>query len=740
MARKAVVIGASMLVCLNLAAFVSLNLLAMLGGITVIASLLVFLLFRSRQTGKTVLIVLTTLLVCFVLYGTREAFVRLPALKYDSLEVELKGQVYEQPVRNAAGYDTVLLVSSVNGNKEHFKVRLYYYQATDWELADHLLLKVKLKKPPDDSVFSASSLKADGIFLTGTLTKELAKQPTDTFSLLKFRYGIQNTIKQKINAFLPSEEGAVLTGMLLGDKQSISEQTTADFRRSGISHILVVSGLHVAIVTELFAALFVFLGLSRKKALLFSLIPMMGFLILTGFGPSAMRAEIMMGIYIVAYCLGKQSDSLSSLFTAVIFLGLWNPYLLNAPSLLLSIFSVLGILCVGIPIQGWLFKKFAEKKLLHIILCRIGALGAVSFGAALFTSALSSLFFGQVALMGTFTNLIILPILPIIVFLAMVFLALGFVFPPNLAEILSLPFYSVCRFLLGMILSAAHWIGSFPFAVWNTDRLFVVFMLAGVTILLWIGIASKNKRKLVLSVVLSTVLVIGSFGSYAALFTGCSEVSMIASRNARVFVLRDKGKTIVYGPYGDDSVSRLLKEYLLGMGVHEIDLILLPEGEGIFSSGLIRHLRDFKVKQIVTEITPTLQQQLPQMFNADTKLLPSGAQTIVLSKESQVELFRENENAYGVRIKLGDTKIRILQSPRGVAEEGEKGYQAMFFVKEGLSDFLKSDTLIGVTDKLSDTGTLSLSGRRLYETGEFAVCTLLTRKRGDITVRSEGMG
>ena len=152
--------------------------------------------------------------------------------------------------------------------------------------------------------------------------------------------GIRNRIHVFLNKNLSSEVKAVYAALLLGEKQGLSERLRDDFSKSGVSHLLAISGLHLGMVMMLIYATAWFL-FSRSEYLLLkfnlkkiivilSLIPTFIYAALTHFSPATSRAFIMLVLLWWALFSGRRKDSWLFLAAAAwLLLILYPPILYN---------------------------------------------------------------------------------------------------------------------------------------------------------------------------------------------------------------------------------------------------------------------------------------------------------------------------------------------------------------------------------------------------------------------------
>ena len=147
---------------------------------------------------------------------------------------------------------------------------------------------------------------------------------------------------------LPTGQRALFTGFVLGDDRGQSAAVVDDFRGSGLSHLLVVSGENVAFVLAVAGPLLRRFGLRWR--LLAGITVLAGFGLLTRWEPSVLRAEAMAGIALAATTLGRPVSALRVLALAVSGLLVADPLLVHSVSFLLSVGASAGITLLAAPL------------------------------------------------------------------------------------------------------------------------------------------------------------------------------------------------------------------------------------------------------------------------------------------------------------------------------------------------------------------------------------------------------
>ncbi|MGH9783742.1 MAG: ComEC/Rec2 family competence protein, partial [Terriglobia bacterium] len=139
----------------------------------------------------------------------------------------------------------------------------------------------------------------------------------------------------------PTNQGAILKAILLGDDNDLDLDTASDFQASGTYHVLIVSGLHVTILA---ASLFWLLSLFRVPGIACTLVAagaVVGYTALTGAGIPVVRAALMVFLYLAAREVYRERALLNSIAAAALLLLVLHPSDLRDPSFQLSFLAVL---------------------------------------------------------------------------------------------------------------------------------------------------------------------------------------------------------------------------------------------------------------------------------------------------------------------------------------------------------------------------------------------------------------
>ena len=233
--------------------------------------------------------------------------------------------------------------------------------------------------------------------------------PYQTF-LMKFRSGCAGILDR----ICPAQDSAVFKAVLLGDTSGMEPEVRSMYQRHGISHLLAVSGQHLAIIGGGIYLIMRRLGLGFGRAGMMGAMFIISYGIMSGSSGSAIRAVIMtMCLWLAAYG-GRSYDTLSALGLAAIILLWKSPYLLFASGFQLSFGAVSAIGGLG----GWLRSGFhMEKGWRNTIL--------MSLCVQIVITPVVLYHYYQHPLYGIFMNLLVIPLIAILMYSGILGIFLG---------------------------------------------------------------------------------------------------------------------------------------------------------------------------------------------------------------------------------------------------------------------------------------------------------------------------
>ena len=243
---------------------------------------------------------------------------------------------------------------------------------------------------------------SEGVFLKGDLSKIVLTSDNDF--ILSGISRVKAYIKTAIFDGFGREEAATILALLTGDRSYFSDTFYNNVKAAGVAHVMVVSGMHLAIIVSFLTYFLNKLFYNRYLKALIIFITVIAVFAVCGFTMSMLRAGITYILIALALLLNRQSKSENNLGTAVSIILLFNPLIIFNVAFQLSVLSTFGILVVAIPIIEFITQnKIIKLRPLSALTSSV----IISVSALLFTLPITILVFGYVSNMAVLTNLLI---------------------------------------------------------------------------------------------------------------------------------------------------------------------------------------------------------------------------------------------------------------------------------------------------------------------------------------------
>lgn len=244
--------------------------------------------------------------------------------------------------------------------------------------------------------------KGKGVF-TGLELEELTTGKIPAFSIQRYLQEFKTGKESLYYRLLEERDASIACAMVLGEKKDIDPEIKELYRKSGIAHLIAISGLHIALLGgTLYHILRKLLGGYLCPAMAGGLmIGMYG--CLTGLSGATLRAIIMLVMSIFADVVGRQYDSVSAVAVALLWMLFENPYQLYQAGFLLSYGAVLAIAVIA-PLWKQLLHRV--PKLLETFF--------VSVSIQLVTTPIQLYYFYEIPLYGVFFNVLVIPLMSVL--------------------------------------------------------------------------------------------------------------------------------------------------------------------------------------------------------------------------------------------------------------------------------------------------------------------------------------
>ncbi len=292
----------------------------------------------------------------------------------------------------------------------------------------------------------------------------------------------RSSFENKIIRVVPAPYSSLANGILFGGSGGLSADIKDDFSKTGMTHIVAVSGYNVTIIAEYLILLGIFLGLWRKQAIWFAFAGIFLFVVMIGLPASAVRAGIMSGILLWAMKNGRLASSQNAIVFAGSMMVAFNPLLLRWDvGFQLSFLATLGIVASASFWEKSFVKKHKALGISEVVM--------LSLSAQIFVLPIIAYNFQTVSLISLLANVLILPIIPISMLLVFLVCFFGFIFTP-----LSIVFAWLSFLLLFYEIKLIHILAEFPWASVSIEKVSAWWVFLYYCILV-LGMYIMKRRK-----------------------------------------------------------------------------------------------------------------------------------------------------------------------------------------------------------------------------------------------------
>jgi len=329
----------------------------------------------------------------------------------DPSQVILQGQVFSKPDIAKGRTRFQFAVNQVNGKKQSFIALLSWYQkAPTLQLGDNWQLIVRLKKPrnlQNPGAFNyEQSLQAKHIAWIGYVRSGsiLATKPSRSIALHHKQWR-EKWGKQLDALSADATASGIIQALTLGLTGNISQENWALFRRTGTTHLMVISGAHIGLVAGLMFGLIHWLWRRSYKACLywpapkvasvFSIVSAFLYAIIAGFAVPAQRSLLACSFAFFRFLGNQRFSGWQGWRYGLLFALLFEPHAVLLPGFYLSFTAVAILIVVH---QRWSAKGWLQQTLIAQCACLIGLI------------PLTLYWFSYASLSGFFANLIAIPL------------------------------------------------------------------------------------------------------------------------------------------------------------------------------------------------------------------------------------------------------------------------------------------------------------------------------------------
>lgn len=486
-----------------------------------------------------------------------------PISDYFQSEINFVAQVTTDPSKTVNGnYSFTARLLNFNADGQRFALRTPIRVITKEEL----LVLPGQQISADATVIKTKEARVAALLIVNEEISILNQPSAWASGLGSIRQGLRDNSGS-------GDAGALIPGMVLGDTSKQSAEFKEVMKRSGLTHLVAVSGANFAIVSTFVLWCMQFLIRRKNMRVIATAIALICFIALVRPSPSVLRAAAMAAVLLVAQLGKRGSDSLPALGFAICAVVLGDPWQSRDAGFALSVLATAGLLLLAPRIQD---KLPTHKKLASAL--------APPIAAMVFCAPILVSLSGYLAPMSVVANLFAAPVVAPITVLGFIAALLSPI-APWLTQIIIV----IIRVPAGFITSVAHWIAEFPVLTIHKGVLgfLIVALIAGLLTLF------KKIWKQLFIVLLVIVISLGWLQRWPA---GDWDIAQCDVGQGDSLVINLGSNRAVVIDVGPDPVAE--DKCLKSLGVQEIPLLILTHFHADHVGGLSGVLRGRRVAQV----------------------------------------------------------------------------------------------------------------------------------------------
>lgn len=287
---------------------------------------------------------------------------------------------------------------------------------------------------------------------------------------------LKKGLSQSLAQFFFAPVSNLLRALILGERSALSYDFLQTLNNTGTRHIVAISGLHIGIIGGVLWGLTKALPIKRglQVGLLLSILVI--YVIMVGAPPSAVRAAIMAGVFVLSLALSRGVRLWHSLLAAALIMVLIEPSQLSSISFQFSFMAVAGILAAK-PLMDRLLKILPNPLKLRDLL-------SISLAVLIFLWPLLTFYFGRLSIISPLANMAAVPFLPVLIvggFLSAVF---G-LFWPDLGGVLAWPIQKIGELVINLLTG----LSAFPYASFKMPNflfLVIAYYIVLAALVIWL--------------------------------------------------------------------------------------------------------------------------------------------------------------------------------------------------------------------------------------------------------------
>jgi competence protein ComEC len=441
-------------------------------------------------------------------------------------------------------------------------------------------------------------------------------------------------IRNLENTF-PPEIASLSAALLFGDRSLFDPELLIDYQRTGIVHLLAISGLHVSLLAAMFFYIGLRFGLTREFMTNLLLIILPIYAILTGASPSVIRAVLVIFLVLITVKWKKQLQlfPIDAISVALMIYLFFDPKIINDAGFQLT-FAVSFAIILSSTNLLLRFQRLVPQMLVISTISQVFAMPILLYH------------FFEISFISIVANLLYIPLFSYVLLPGLYlifFIQLLFGFTPFFFIDIFMKIISLANNLIDYLsdISFAQFIPGRPNWFFLILYILIIFMIMNI----WESRSYQMKKQPLLFLLIGLFLFqsswnkINPFGEVTMIDVGQGESILIHLPFDKGTYLIDTGGSILFNveewrqrakPYevGRDVVVPFLK----GKGITKIDKLILTHGDHDHIGGAISVMKELEVKEL---LLPSVEEQSESELTIINEAKKKGIPIVQVSEGSQ---------------------------------------------------------------------------------------------------------
>ncbi len=572
--------------------------------------IVVFLFSRVKKQGVILLLTLMSFTVGGMLFNYSEKNYLFGLDDYYGKQIAIEGYINSEPEEDENKIKFTFKTSSISGKPKNENILFYVYNKSEGNFSNKLsygtvlTLKAEINRPkpatnPGGFNYQRylASIGISGTVNVMNISEIKISGKGSGWIIKKMGYKIKNTVLGIVRECLPKNQAGLIAGMIIGYKDGLDENAYEAFRKAGLTHIMVASGMNIAFIILPLTFLFRKLRLTRKVANIIIMCVLVLFIFVTGFSASVVRAVIMGIMILTGQIIMRETDIYTSISAAVLLLLLYNPFMIFDIGFQLSFAATISLVMFYPSIKAAVSFKYVPE----IVSDTLAATLAAQIGVV----PISIYYFNSLSLVSVISNLLVVPTVQVITIIGFIMVFTGLI-NINLAVLIGYINNSVLSFVLFVTEISSK----FPYATIKIPTPSILLISIYYATLIYLFKGRKvwgnliNQKKLALTVII--ILLINL--SCSRLLPKPIEITFLdVGQGDGAFIKTAHGTKVLIDGGGKESDSKssfdvgksVMVPYILDQGTKSIDIVIASHGHADHTEGLEAVLKEFRIGLLI---------------------------------------------------------------------------------------------------------------------------------------------